>query len=84
MTAPTVPPITINFAGCERTTVQSYTALAGRRLGTPARYVEAAAGYAPSPADTTAMVRAIGATRISVEDGVQRVAASVRAHHLSS
>jgi UDP-glucuronate 4-epimerase len=82
--AATVPPLTINFAGSERTSVESYTGLAGEVLGIPARYAPATAGFAPSPADMTAMTAAVGATRVSVEDGVRRVVEYLRSRPTSS
>jgi nucleoside-diphosphate-sugar epimerase len=82
--AETVAPLTINVAGCERTSVETYTRLAGEMLGKPVRYVPATVGYVPSPADTTTMVRAIGATRISVEEGIDRSSSFSRTHPASA
>jgi UDP-glucuronate 4-epimerase len=82
--AATVPPLIINFAGSERTTVETYTRLAGEVLGIPAQYGPVTAGFAPSPANMTAMTAAVGATRVSVEDGVRRVVEHLRSRPASS
>ena len=68
-----VPPLTINFAGVEQVSVEEYTQLAGELLGRPTTYVDVPVGYSPSPADTTAMVAAIGPTRVTTSEGVRRV-----------
>lgn len=68
-----VPALTINFAGVEQVSVEEYTRLAGEFLGHPTTYVDVPVGYSPSPADTTAMVAALGPTRVSTAEGVRRV-----------
>ena len=73
-----VPPVVINFAGSESTSVEDYTALAGEMVGARVDYVDIPAGFAPSPADLTAMEAAVGATSTSVRDGVAEVLRSLR------
>jgi UDP-glucuronate 4-epimerase len=68
-----VPPLVVNFAGSETASVQEYTGIAARLLGTEVAYRESPDAYYPIWADVTRMHEHLGRCRVSVAEGVRRV-----------
>jgi nucleoside-diphosphate-sugar epimerase len=73
LTIGSVPPLIVNFAGSETASVQEYTALAARLLGTDVVHRESPDAYYPIWADVARMHQYLGPCRVSVAEGVRRV-----------
>lgn len=68
-----VPPVVVNFAGSETTSVQEYCEEAGRLLGTTPTFRDDSRAYYPIWPDVTRMHELLGMCRMSVADGVAAV-----------
>jgi nucleoside-diphosphate-sugar epimerase len=67
------PPLTVNFAGSEVTTVEDYCRLAGGLLGIEPVFEESRDAPYPLWPDTTKMEMLLGPTRTSVAEGIAAV-----------
>lgn len=70
------PPLVVNFAGSESSTIEEYCRIAARILGVEVTFREDPAAYWPLWADVTKMERLLGPTRVSVKEGIRRVIAA--------
>lgn len=68
-----VPPVVVNFAGSETTSVQEYCQEAGRLLGITPVFREDPRAYYPIWPDVTLMHELLGHCRMSVAEGVAAV-----------
>ena len=76
----------VNVGGTEAVTTQEYCRIAGERLGREPIFVENSRAW-PIWADTTKMVRLLGANKVSVREGIARTIEAAKerlntAHHV--
>jgi hypothetical protein len=69
----TVPPLTVNFAGTEDTTVEGYCQIVADLIGTTVEFEVTDRAWAPLRADVTKLRALVGSTAVTAADGFERM-----------
>ena len=72
------PPLVVNFAGSDDTTIEGYCATAARLAGRPVRFVDDPGAPTSRRADVSRLEQLVGPTRVGIADGLGAVIAALR------